>query len=210
MRLLLQPKTMPGAITIKRIQKPRNRGRSTLEPIRESDLIFRALMQCLDFYRAFLAKRLPARIRRRIDLSKLRALKTNRIGRGLGERIVDCVFLVPLKTGDGFFLIHVERWSRSKKDAVEIVLDYQIQLLKEARRQYPGQKIFIHTLVVHNGRTPFRHDTDMFPRGTVAERRMAHRSLGSLFVILSVAAATRRIPLCFDRWGDPSSLRSSG
>ncbi|MEM7495314.1 MAG: Rpn family recombination-promoting nuclease/putative transposase, partial [Myxococcota bacterium] len=82
----------------KRGQKPRRRERPDLGPIRESDLIFRALMQCLAFYRAFLAKRLPARIRRRIDLSKLRVLKTNRIGPGLDERIVDCVFLVPLKT----------------------------------------------------------------------------------------------------------------
>ncbi|MEM7495523.1 MAG: Rpn family recombination-promoting nuclease/putative transposase [Myxococcota bacterium] len=172
---------MTSATAAKRDKSPRRR---TVEaPIRESDLIFRALMQCLDFYRAFLAKRLPVRIRRRIDLSKLRVLKTSRIGRGLDERIVDCVFLVPLSTGDGFFLIHVEHWSKSRKNAVEIVLDYQTQLLKEARRQYPGQKIFIHTLVVHNGRTPFRHDTDMFPRGTVAERRTAHQSLGSFDLV---------------------------
>ncbi|MEM7495053.1 MAG: Rpn family recombination-promoting nuclease/putative transposase [Myxococcota bacterium] len=164
-------------------RRSRSRQNPAVDQVRESDLIFRALMQCLDFYRAFLAKRLPARIRRRIDLSKLRVLKTSRIGRGLDERIVDCVFVVPLKTGDGFFLIHVEHWSRSRKDAVEIVLDYQIQLLKEARRQYPGQKIFIHTLVVHNGRTPFRHDTDMFPRVTVAERRTAHQSLGSFDLV---------------------------
>ncbi|MEM7494941.1 MAG: Rpn family recombination-promoting nuclease/putative transposase [Myxococcota bacterium] len=170
-------------IGIKRVKRGRRRERPDLGPVRESDLIFRALLQCLDFYRAFLAKRLPARIRRRIDLSKLRVLKTSRIGRGLDERIVDCVFLVPLSTGDGFFLIHVEHWSRSRKDAVEIVLDYQIQLLKEARRQYPGKKIFIHTLVVHNGRTPFHHDTDMFPRGTVVERRTAHQSLGSFDLV---------------------------
>ncbi|MEM7494863.1 MAG: Rpn family recombination-promoting nuclease/putative transposase, partial [Myxococcota bacterium] len=81
------------------IRRGKKAARRAVKPaVRESDLIFRALMQCLDFYRAFLAKRLPARIRRRIDLSKLRVLKTNRIGPGLDERIVDCVFLVPLKT----------------------------------------------------------------------------------------------------------------
>ncbi|MEM7494593.1 MAG: Rpn family recombination-promoting nuclease/putative transposase [Myxococcota bacterium] len=169
--------------TTRRDGVSQQRRRPVFATVRESDLIFRALLQCLPFYRAFLAKRLPARIRRRIDLSKLRVLKTNRIGRGLDERIVDCAFLVPLKTGDGFFIIHVEHWSRSKKDAIETVLEYQVRLLKEARRQHPGKKIFIHTLVVHNGRTAFRHDTDMFPRGTVAERRTAHQSLGSFDLV---------------------------
>ncbi len=140
-------------------------------------------MQCLPFYRALAGKRLPLRIRRRIDLDRLQPLKTTRIDRKLKERIADSAFLAPLTGEDGYYILHFEHWSKSKKSAIEIVLDYQIQLLQEARRQYPGKKIFIHPLVIHNGRTRFRHDTDMFGRGTAAERRTAHQSLGSFDLV---------------------------
>ncbi|MEM7496018.1 MAG: hypothetical protein AAF471_07860 [Myxococcota bacterium] len=51
---------MTAATSTRHINRARGGERPDLGPIRESDLIFRALMQCLDFYRAFLAKRLPA------------------------------------------------------------------------------------------------------------------------------------------------------